>query len=209
MEESIIDTLGLFGEQIQSNIHTSTVAKITAVNGKTISCKPVVNRVVDGQSIELPEFVEVPPIFLCGGDSHIAMPIKAGDYCLLIFSERCFDRWYHGQDFMPPLELRMHDYSDGFALVGLKSFSGAINIPENILINGDTDIEGNVIHDGDYTLNGNLTVNGNITATGTLSAASMSVAGAITCGSISVNGSDYASHRHTTTQEGNPTSTTI
>lgn len=201
--EQLIDTFNDLTAQIQSNIHTSTVAVITSVNGTTINCKPVINRVVDDQSIELPEFVEVPPIFLCGGDSHIAMPIKAGDYCLLIFSERCFDRWYHGQDFMPPLELRMHDYSDGFALVGLKNFPGAIDIPENILISGD------VVHTGNYELNGNLVVNGNITATGTITAANMNVTGAITCGSITVNGYDYSSHRHTTTQEGNPTSTPI
>lgn len=195
--EQLIDLLNQLTQQIQSNIHTATVAIITSVNDKTINCKPVINRVVDGQPIELPEFVEVPPIFLSGGGSYIAMPLKTGDECLLIFSERCFDRWYHGQNFMPPLEMRMHDYSDGFALVGIKSLVNAISIPSNITINGDTDITGNFTHDGNYELTGDLTVNGNINVNG-----NVTVTGAISCSSLSVNGSDYTSHTHRESEGG-------
>ncbi len=104
--------------------------KITSVNDKTISCVPVINRVVKGSSKQLPEFIEVPPVILQGGDSYIAEPIAAGDYCLVLISERCYDAWYAGSDFVSPLEMRMHDYSDGFALCGVNPQATAINIPK-------------------------------------------------------------------------------
>ena len=93
-----------------SNLHTATIAKVTAVQEKTISVQPVINRAVDGKSITLPQFTKVPPLFMQGGGSYTAHPIAVGDYCLLILTERCFDRWYSGSDFQDPAEFRMHDY---------------------------------------------------------------------------------------------------
>src|SRR5699024_8744323 len=102
-----------------ANLHTIVVARVTVVHDTTVNCRPVINRVVNGESIALPEFIEVPPVFLQGGSSYTAHPIAPGNSCLLLITERCFDRWYAGSDFQPPLEMRMHDYSDGFALVGV------------------------------------------------------------------------------------------
>jgi hypothetical protein len=143
-----------------SNLHTNVVCKVTAVNTKTISCKPVSNRVIDGQSIELPEFIEVPPIFMNGGSSYDAYPITIGDSCLLVIAERCFDAWYGGADFVSPVELRMHDYSDGFALVGIQPQAGAITIPQVATMQGDR------IAVGDLTRTGNEIITGNRDQTG-------------------------------------------
>jgi len=141
-----------------ADLHTITIAKITKVGTKTISCRPTISRVVDGQKVDLPEFIKVPPIFLQGGASYTAHPIAVGDYCLLLFTERCFDRWYAGQDFQKPLEMRMHDYSDAFALVGVNPLASAITIPET------TTIQGDLIINGDVVINGDLHVTGTITA---------------------------------------------
>tara|TARA_R110000744_G_scaffold371921_1_gene483222 strand:- start:7 stop:591 length:585 start_codon:yes stop_codon:yes gene_type:complete len=147
-----------------SNLHTNVVCKVTAVGAKTISCKPVVNRVIDGVSIELPEFIEVPPIFLSGGTSFDSYPITIGDSCLLIIAERCFDAWYGGSDFVSPIELRMHDYSDGFALVGVQPLAGAITIPTVATMQGDRLAFGNWNHTGNLDRTGNTNQTGNITA---------------------------------------------
>ncbi len=128
-EEQLYNVLDDFVKSALANVHTATIAKVTAVGTKTISVKPVINRVVRGESIELPVFTKVPPIFLGGGSSYTSYPIAVGDYALLIFTERCFDRWYSGVDNQKPLEMRMHDYSDGFALVGLKNVLQAVTIP--------------------------------------------------------------------------------
>lgn len=174
-----------------ANLHTNVLCKVTQVNEKTINCKPVMNRVVNGKSVELPVFEEVPPVFMSGGTSYTAHPISVGDYCLLSISERCFDTWYNGDDFVSPLELRMHDYSDAFAIVGLHNEAGAITIPTVITQMGDLYADGNHVHDGtmvrtgDTTINGNLDVDGDITCTGR-----------ITCANATIGGIDFLSHVH-------------
>lgn len=150
MIEELHDTIGQGVDFALANVHTIVIAKITAVNEKTINCVPVINRVVDGASIRLPEFIEVPPVILQGGGSYIAEPVKPGDYCLVLISERCYDSWYAGSDFVPPLEMRMHDYSDGFALCGVNPTGSAISIPKlRRLIKGDTDHSGSMYVKGD------------------------------------------------------------
>jgi len=181
-----------------SDVHTICIASITAVNEKTINCKPVINRVVKDSDVELPEFVEVPPIFMKGGSSYTAHPIAVGDYCLILITERCFDKWWNGQDFQRPLEMRMHDYSDGFALVGINNLAGLISIPEVITQIGDTyqegnyehlgdmDHTGNLTHVGDVSHTGNGTQNGNSTQTGSFTLnGSATISGAVSAASFS------------------------
>ncbi|CQJ65483.1 Gp138 family membrane-puncturing spike protein [Yersinia enterocolitica] len=158
MIEELHDTIGAGVDFALADVHTIVVAKITAVNDKTISCIPVINRVVKGEGKQLPEFMEVPPVILQGSGSYIAEPIAAGDYCLVLISERCYDAWYAGSDFVSPLEMRMHDYSDGFALCGVNPLSTAISIPKiNRMMMGSTD------HEGDLVLTGNITQSSGIT----------------------------------------------
>ena len=170
-----------------SNLHTATIAKVTAVQEKTISVQPVINRVVDGMSIQLPQFTKVPPLFMQGGGSYTAHPIAVGDYCLLILTERCFDRWSSGSDFQDPAEFRMHDYSDGIAIVGINPQAGALTIPSVIQQTGDTN------QDGSYTRQGSLVQIGDMTITGHLH-----VDGEITCtGDVVAGGISLGIHTHT------------
>lgn len=177
-----------------SNLHTATIAKVTSVGSTTINCQPVINRYVNGENIKLPEFIEVPPVFMYGGSSYTAHPISVGDYCLLIFTERCFDRWYVGDDCVLPAEYRMHDYSDGFAIVGVLPQGSAISIPNDIHRAGDTTQEGDitrtgsVTQTGDFTMTGNHTTNGNSIITGTLGVSGLTTLGAVIFSSIQTGG---------------------
>ncbi|MBW9432822.1 hypothetical protein FHC77_19110 [Atlantibacter hermannii] len=158
MTEELHDTISLGVEFALADVHTIVVAKITAVNNKTISCVPVINRVVKGDSKQLPEFIEVPPVILQGGGSYIAEPVSTGDYCLVLISERCYDAWYAGSDFVSPLEMRMHDYSDGFALCGVNPQARAISIPTiRRMIQGDSDHTGSMYLTGDLEQAGGKT----------------------------------------------------
>lgn len=176
-----------------ANLHTTVVCKVEEITGKTLSCKPVINRVVNGESKELPLFTDVPPVFMHGGSSYIAMPVAVGDYCLLMITERCYDAWYFGDDFVSPMELRMHDYSDGFALCGIKNDAGAVEIPDVITMIGEMYANGKWTHDGDLTRTGNETVagnrthNGSVTITDTMTAAT-SVLGAASFDTIKSGG---------------------
>ncbi|NGF66943.1 MULTISPECIES: Gp138 family membrane-puncturing spike protein [Citrobacter freundii complex] len=186
MVEELHDTISLGVEFALADVHTIVVAKITSVNDKTISCVPVINRVVKGSSKQLPEFIEVPPVILQGGDSYIAEPIAAGDYCLVLISERCYDAWYAGSDFVSPLEMRMHDYSDGFALCGVNPQATAISIPKrNRMMKGDTD------HEGDLNLTGNVSITGNLSVSGDINCA-----GRLTVAAATIGGIDFGTHKH-------------
>ena len=197
--------------------HTTLIAKITKINQKTIDCKPVISRLVNDKTVDLPVFIEVPIINFLGGSSSIQMPLAVGDYAVLFVVERCFDEWYSGNDFKPPLEARIHDYSDCIALVGLKNMSGELDIPTVIKMMGDAYQEGNYEHlgnrtqTGDYILtgnqiiNGNLTVNGNIKCTGTISASNFTGldGGSMTSSSdIISDGISLQSHTHSGVQSG-------
>ena len=182
--KELLDTLMMAIAHALADVHTATIARVTAVNAKTINCRPVTARVVDGRSIPLPEFVDVPVWVVQGGGSYTAYPVAVGDYALLIFTERAFDRWWAGQDNQPPPELRMHDYSDGIALVGLNPLGSAITIPSTILQQGDTVQNGDYTHTGDLTRTGNMTVTGDLTLTGNIN-----VTGDITCSGTIAAGS--------------------
>lgn len=166
MKESLYNTIQNAIIEALTNTHTILVAKVVGVNETTIDCKPVINRVVDGVSKELTIFPQVPPVFMQGGGSYTAHPISEGDYCLLAVSERCFDSWYSGSDFVRPLDARMFDYSDAFAIVGVNPLASAIVIPKVITHIGDSHSEGDQNIIGDVTITGDMTIDGNLTVTG-------------------------------------------
>ena len=181
--------------------HTTLIAKITKINQKTIDCKPVISRLVNDKTVDLPVFIEVPIINFLGGSSSIQMPLAVGDYAVLFVVERCFDEWYSGNDFKPPLEARIHDYSDCIALVGLKNMQGELDIPTVIKMMGDAYFQGNHEHNGNLSRNGNVNIIGNVNIDGTLA-----VTGDIILNNVSLN-TFINTHTHTEQGDGNETST--
>lgn len=168
----LISTITLGITQSLSNTHTNLVAKVVKVNTTTIDVQPVVAREVNGKTIPLPVFTEVPVVNFLGGSSSIQMPIAIGDYCQLFVNERCLDSWYFGNDNQKPLSSRMFDYSDSVAFIGLKNKAGELEIPTVITMLGDTYQEGDYVHlgnrtqTGDYDLTGDMTQLGNKNQTG-------------------------------------------
>jgi hypothetical protein len=189
-QNNLNETIEMLIVSALANTHTLLPAKVTIVNQTTINCQPTVNRIVNGKSIKLPELINVPPVFLSGGDSYISMPIKKNDYVLLAISERCYDAWYNGQDFVSPPQSRMHNYSDAFAIAGIKNMRGAIAIPDKIKFKGDALQEGNYTHTGNITRTGDTTLNGNFTQTGSFDlTGDMTVTGNLTInGNVSFSG---------------------
>ncbi|WP_410517440.1 Gp138 family membrane-puncturing spike protein [Pantoea allii] len=73
------------------------------------------------QSAPLPLLTDVPVIFPRGGGCTITFPVKAGDECLVLFSDRCIDFWWQNGGVQEPVDPRQHDLSDAFAFVGPQS----------------------------------------------------------------------------------------
>lgn len=89
---------------------------------QTASVQPAIKRVfTEKGAVYLPLCVDVPVAFPGGGDFFLTFPVKAGDECVLQFSERCIDFWHAFGGIQLPAEYRLHDLSDAFATVGINS----------------------------------------------------------------------------------------
>ncbi len=80
-------------------------------------------------SVDMPVCIHCPVQFPSGGGVTLTFPVEVGDECLLVFASRCIDGWWaqgskNAQGAIAPAEqaeFRMHDLSDGFALLGFRS----------------------------------------------------------------------------------------
>lgn len=89
----------------------------------TATVQPAITGVVtqpDGtnQAVRLPLLLDCPVVFPRGGGCTLTFPVKSGDECLIVFASRCIDAWWQSGGVQVPMEMRMHDLSDGFVLVG-------------------------------------------------------------------------------------------
>ena len=109
----------------QTMIWTALPAIVRSFNPKEMTCElePAIQgkvRKEDGsvELVNLPILLDCPVVFPRGGSCSLTFPVKEGDECLAIFASRGIDLWWQSGGVQPPYELRMHDLSDGFALMG-------------------------------------------------------------------------------------------
>lgn len=70
--------------------------------------------------------IKVPIIILNGGGATLTFPISNGDTCLVFFCDKDFDNWFETGVIDIPNTERIHDISDGIALVGIYSLASSI-----------------------------------------------------------------------------------
>ncbi len=183
----------------------------------TVEVQPAIQGVATNSQgaqsyVNLPKLVDVPICFPSAGGFLLTLPIAADDEVLVIIASRCIDAWWqNGGANNVPLELRMHDLSDGFAIPGPRSQpnvpSGAISSTNAQLRNdaGTTYVEitpaGNInlisptgiqIAAPSVVITGDLAVTGDLGVTGL---------GAIT-GELTANGVPVSTHVHSGVQTG-------
>lgn len=112
----------------QAKMWTALPAIIVSVNmtAMTVSAQPTIKGNVRNQQglfsdLTMPLCVDVPIQYPSGGGFTLTFPIAPGDECLLTFSARCIDGWWQLGGVQTQVEKRMHDLSDGFANVGIRS----------------------------------------------------------------------------------------
>lgn len=76
---------------------------------------------------DYPPLVKVPVFILGGGNRVFTFPVRAGDTCLVLFNDRDFDNWYETGNITTPNSTRLHDLSDGLALVGFRSLANPVD----------------------------------------------------------------------------------
>ncbi|WP_455154510.1 Gp138 family membrane-puncturing spike protein [Cupriavidus campinensis] len=92
----------------------------------TCAVQPAIKVLVrqqDGSivSTPLPMLVDCPVQFPSGGNCTLTFPVAPGDECLVVFANRCIDAWWQSGGIQEQAEVRMHDLSDGFVLLGFRS----------------------------------------------------------------------------------------
>jgi hypothetical protein len=117
----------------QAGLWTALPAIIQSFDASALTCtaQPAIQaqvRAQDGSTswVTLPLLVDVPVCFPRGGGCTLTFPVTDGDEALMVFSSRCIDAWWQSGGVQVQAELRMHDLSDGFAILG--PFSQATKI---------------------------------------------------------------------------------
>lgn len=88
-------------------------------------------RKANGLDESFPVLSDCPVFILSGGNTHVSMPIVAGDYCLVLFHDRDMDAWWASGVAMPPMSNRAHSLSDGIVLVGITPKTDPITLASN------------------------------------------------------------------------------
>lgn len=218
------ESLRLALENAQANLWTATPGVVSAVNlaAQTVSVQPSIQGTVtapDGSSqlVNLPLLVDVPIVWPRAGGFALTFPIAAGDEVLVVFASRCIDSWWQSGGVGAPAEARMHDLSDGFAIlaptsqpkkfanvssanVQLRDTAGTTFVEitpggvARVVGASSVDIEAPTINLSGDSVSieaATITMNGQVTQTS---------------GSFSIGGITFGSHKHSGVQPGSGTS---
>lgn len=168
----------------QSIIWTALPAIVTKINltQMTIEAQPTIMGVVEDENgnqtfVKLPLLVDVLICFPSAGGFTMTFPLAINDEVLIIWASRCIDAWWQSGGIQKPMEARMHDLSDGFAVFGPKSIpnviSGISSTDLQLRKNDGTAVIG-MTPDGSIYLTPSsgkvVTVNGSLVATGEVTA---------------------------------------
>lgn len=113
----------------QARIWTAMPGIVQSVDLTKMTC--VVQLAIQGRYedpagnlnwVDIGVLQDVPIVFPSAGGFTMTFPIAAGDEVLIVFASRCIDAWWQNGGYQnKPLEYRMHDLSDGFAIPGPRS----------------------------------------------------------------------------------------
>lgn len=183
---------------LQSRLWTSFPAIVQSVNlaAMTIEAQPVIQGIVtnpDGSTtyVNLPLLLDVPLCFPSAGGFILTFPIAQGDEVLISIASRCIDAWWQQGGIQPPVESRMHDLSDGFAIPGPRSQPNVVNAisAANVQLRNDA---GTVYLE--ITPGGQIKL---VAPSGVVVTGNLSVSGSVTGQSVStIAGISLATHTH-------------
>ncbi len=141
---------------------------------QTVSVQPAIKDTLQGKSTALPELSDVPVQFPRAGGYSLTFPVKAGDECLLVFSDMCIDSWWQLGEVQNQAEKRRHDLSDACAILGITSVPKALkNIcMEGVQLRNDSGTDyiqlseqGILLKSKNIRIEGNTTINGSCIGT--------------------------------------------
>lgn len=206
----------------QTGLWTALPAIVQEFDPETLTCvcQPTIKgriKKTDGsiELVDMPLLLDCPVVFPHAGGCSLTFPVKQGDECLVVFSSRGIDFWWQQGGVQPPPEPRMHDLSDGFAILGVWSQVTKIASVSTSSVQLRSDDGQAFVEINPQSHNVNVKTSGNISATAsgsatlkaqsvTIDTQQMTVTGKLTVnGDIVGNGVDLKTHTHSGVQTGN------
>lgn len=185
----------------QTGLWTALPAIVQEFDPETLTCvcQPTIKGRIkkpDGsiELVDMPLLLDCPVVFPHAGGCSLTFPVKQGDECLVVFSCRGIDFWWQQGGVQPPPEPRMHDLSDGFAILGVWSQVTKIASVNTSSVQLRSDDGQAFVEINPQTHDINAKTNANITATAsgnaTLKAQSVTIDAPSTTitGNLTVNG---------------------
>jgi len=203
----------------QNEIWTAMPGIVESYDATTQTCKinvPVQVMFKQGdnapRAFTIPPLLDVPIIFPSGGGYTLTFPVAQNDECLVVFASRCIDAWWqNGTTGTPPYH-RMHNLSDGFAILGARNQKRMLSpAPSGNSLQLRSDDGAAIIEIASgHVININAT-NVNVAASGTATVTSSSIVLKNAGSALKKLVNDtfitlFNAHTHTTTTTGSPTS---
>ncbi len=116
-------------ENMLANTRVAIPGIVVSVNSQnqTALIQPALKESINGESIQLPQLLDVPIQFPRAGGYCLTLPVKAGDECLVVFADMCIDGWWQSGGIQAQAEKRRHDLSDAIAVMGITSVPKAVS----------------------------------------------------------------------------------
>jgi hypothetical protein len=152
-EPSLKDLLDLLKKDIMLSLNSHHVGTIESFNPVKQTATATVNYpktyfqlnsstgLYNPVLVDYPLLVDCPVICLGGGKTALTFPIQQGDECLVLFNDRAIDSWFSGGAGAALSSPRLHSFSDGIILVGLRSLGNVLQSYDTVravLMNGTT-----------------------------------------------------------------------
>ena len=129
-QPTLINVVNALKEDIFSSLNCHAVGKIESFNEleQTAIVSIEYHRQVENKPDtyglkDYPNLIDIPVMVFGGGLGSIRFPIKSGDNCLVLFNDRDIDGWFTSGSKAPLSSERKHSFSDGIAIVGLRSMA--------------------------------------------------------------------------------------
>lgn len=159
----------IFKDSILSEIRVAIPGIIQSFNAteQTVTVQPALREQVKVENfteqwVNLPLLLDVPIVIPRAGGYAITFPVKVGDECLVVFGDMCIDAWFSNGSVQNQIEMRRHDLSDAFAILGITSMPRKISNynTSNLQIKSETGTACINISVNSIAMTGTVTVNG-------------------------------------------------
>jgi hypothetical protein len=154
-EPTLKDLLDLHKKDIMLSLNSHAIATIQSFNAAKQTVSATVNYKktyrelnpttgdYDAVLKDYPALIDIPVIVLGGQVAFLSLPINVGDECVILFNDRDMDNWFAGSNSNGPATGRLHNFSDGIALIGIRSSTKALadyDTERAVLANGDAKV---------------------------------------------------------------------